>query len=61
MQSINRNRLIGLVAALACAMPALAAVSADEAAKLKSELTPMGGEKVGNKDGSIPAWTGGFT
>jgi hypothetical protein len=39
----------------------LAAVSADEAAALKSTLTPMGAEKAGNKDGSIPAWTGGYT
>ncbi|GAA0771487.1 DUF1329 domain-containing protein [Ideonella azotifigens] len=38
-----------------------AAVSADEAAKLKSTLTPMGAEKSGNKDGSIPAWDGGFS
>ena len=28
---------------------AYAAVSADEAAKLKSSLTPLGGEKAGNK------------
>ena len=40
---------------------AYAAVSADEAAKLKSELTPLGGERAGNKDGTIPAWTGGYT
>ena len=40
---------------------ASAAVSADEAAKLKTTLTPMGAEKAGNKDGSIPAWDGGLT
>lgn len=40
---------------------AMAAVSADEAATLKSTLTPVGAEKAGNKDGTIPAWTGGFT
>ena len=39
----------------------MAAVSAEEAAKLKTELTPFGAEKAGNKDGSIPAWTGGYT
>lgn len=38
-----------------------AAVAADEAAKLKSTLTPFGAEKAGNADGSIPAWTGGYT
>jgi hypothetical protein len=36
----------------------MAAVSEGEAAALKSSLTPMGAEKAGNKDGSIPAWTG---
>lgn len=38
-----------------------AAASTDEAAKLKTELTPFGAEKAANKDGSIPAWTGGET
>ena len=37
---------------------AVAAVSSEEAARLKSELTPMGAERGGNKDGSIPAWSG---
>lgn len=40
---------------------AVAAVSADEAAKLQSELTPFGAERAGNADGSIPAWDGGLT
>jgi hypothetical protein len=40
---------------------AFAGVSAEEAGKLKSELTPLGAEKAGNKDGTIPAWTGGYT
>ena len=38
-----------------------ATVSPEEAAKLKTTLTPMGAEKAGNADGSIPAWTGGYT
>ncbi len=33
---------------------AMAAVSAAEAAKLGAELTPLGGEKAANADGSIP-------
>lgn len=37
-----------------------AGVSADEAAKLKSALTPFGAEKAGNAAGTIPAWTGGY-
>src|SRR5262245_2181840 len=38
----------------------LAKVSPDEAAKLGASLTPMGAEKAGNADGSIPEWTGGL-
>jgi hypothetical protein len=40
---------------------AVAGVTAEEAARLKTELTPFGAERAGNKDGSIPAWTGGYT
>ena len=45
-----------VVALLAGTTSTFAAVTADEAAKLKTTLTPLGGEKAGNKDGSIPAW-----
>ncbi|UVE19776.1 DUF1329 domain-containing protein [Pseudomonas sp. LS44] len=38
----------------------MAAVSAEDAAKLGTSLTPLGGEKAANADGSIPAWTGGL-
>lgn len=48
-----------LLTAAAFSQASLAAVSADEAAKLGNELTPVGAEKAGNADGSIPAWTGG--
>lgn len=41
--------------------PAFAAVSVDEAAKLGTTLTPVGAEKAGNADGTIPEWTGGLT
>jgi len=37
-----------------------AAVSAQDAARLGNDLTPLGGEKAANADGSIPAWTGGI-
>ncbi|HEY1962709.1 MAG TPA: DUF1329 domain-containing protein [Rhizomicrobium sp.] len=43
------------------AIPAAAAGSAQEAARLKSVLTPMGAERAGNKAGTIPAWSGGYT
>ncbi len=38
-----------------------AAVGAAQAAMLKTTLTPIGSEKAGNSDGSIPPWTGGLT
>jgi len=40
---------------------AVAAVSPEEAAQLGKSLTPIGAEKAGNKDGTIPEWTGGLT
>ncbi|WP_297837535.1 DUF1329 domain-containing protein, partial [Pseudomonas sp.] len=51
------------LALLACAivLPVHAAVPADQAQRLKGDLTPFGAEKAGNADGSIPAWTGGLT
>lgn len=40
---------------------AQAKVSPEQAARLGgSELTPVGAERAGNADGSIPAWTGGM-
>jgi hypothetical protein len=53
------------VAALAVALcpgyAAQAAVSAQEAARLGADLTPLGGEKAGNAAGTIPAWDGGLS
>ncbi len=37
---------------------AYAKVSPEEAARLGQDLTPIGAEKAGNADGSIPAWSG---
>jgi hypothetical protein len=50
-------------AAVACllATPANAAVSREQAERLKTALTPLGAERAANKDHSIPEWTGGFT
>jgi hypothetical protein len=49
------------VALMFATLPLAAKVSQEEADKLKSTLTPMGGERAGNADGSIPAWDGGYT
>jgi hypothetical protein len=32
----------------------------EQAARLDADLTPVGAERAGNADGSIPAWTGGL-
>ncbi|WP_374336496.1 DUF1329 domain-containing protein [Methyloversatilis sp.] len=54
------NALSAALLSLATASGALAAVTAEEAARLKTDLTPLGAERAGNKDGSIPAWSGGY-
>ena len=56
-----KHLLAALIAGLYFAPLAQAAVSAEEAAKLKTTLTPLGAERAANKDGSIPAWDGGVT
>ena len=63
MKQHNNTFIAATLAALLMSVvgTACAGVSADEAATLKSTLTPMGAERAGNKDGSIPAWTGGLT
>ena len=47
--------------AIALALPAHAKLTDAEAAKLGADLTPIGAEKAGNQDGTIPAWSGGLT
>jgi len=49
-----------LAALIAATFSSAQAASADDIAQLKTELTPFGGEKAGNKDGSIPTWSGGY-
>lgn len=49
--------LVGVL--LLATMPALAKVSADEAAQLGKTLTPVGAERAGNKEGTIPEWKPG--
>jgi len=55
---MNHNKkflaaLTALSAALLFSHASMAAVSADQAATLKSTLTPLGGERAGNADGSV--------
>lgn len=48
--------LVGLMGLQAAAW---AAVSEQDAAQLTKDLTPVGAERAGNKDGTIPKWEGG--
>jgi hypothetical protein len=52
-----RTMVFGTALVLGTAVHATA--GEQEAAKLGKDLTPVGAERAGNKDGTIPAWTGG--
>ena len=60
---MNNVLRLAAIACAVCAMTSTAwsAVAPEEAAKLKTDLTPLGGERAGSKDGVIPAWDGGYT
>lgn len=61
MQKANRAAaVIAAVVGLMAPIGAAAAVTAEQAARLDADLTPVGAERGGNADGSIPAWTGGL-
>jgi len=62
MKTLNRILATAVAAAglVGAAMPAYAKLTDAEAARLGADLTPMGAEKAGNKDGTIPAWSGGL-
>lgn len=53
----TRTLIASLAALMLCAGPVAAKVSPAEADKLGKELTPLGAERKGNADGSIPEWT----
>ena len=54
------RKTLAVLALSLLAANVMAAVSPQEADKLGTSLTPIGAEKAGNADGSIPAWTGGI-
>lgn len=63
MKLKNRFRTSLIAAAIGMTMGGIAhaELGGDEAARLGKDLTPIGAERAGNRDGSIPAWTGGLT
>lgn len=52
--------LLALLATSA-ALTANGEVTSEEAKRLGADLTPIGGERAGNAEGTIPEWTGGIT
>jgi hypothetical protein len=44
-----------------CALAPLVAAAAPDYSRLGKDLTPVGAERAGNADGTIPAWEGGLT
>ncbi|MEH6577656.1 MAG: DUF1329 domain-containing protein [Amphritea sp.] len=51
-----------LVATMALSAPGtFAAISAEEVERLQADLTPVGAERAGNAEGTIPQWSGGLT
>lgn len=58
---MNKWLLASAVASVLFSGVATAKVSQEKAAELGGDVyTPMGSERAGNEDGSIPAWTGGI-
>jgi hypothetical protein len=51
-------RVCVLAAGTALAVASFAKTSPEDLAKLDGPLTPMGAERAGNADGTIPAWSG---
>lgn len=58
---MNTKSLLSVICFLSAALCSSAAISAADVSRLGNDLTPLGGEKAGNADGSIPAWDGGLT
>ena len=59
--TLKKSTLLLAVTVALTSSGVMAKSSADDAAKLGNELTPMGAVKAASKDGSIPEWTGGIT
>jgi|SRR5690554_398512 len=59
MNNKVKNIIVAMSMVATCNV--FAAVTAQEAEALNNHLTPLGAERSGNSDGSIPAWTGGLT
>lgn len=56
---LARTLTLGAAASIALSFASVAGPAADEVARLGKDLTPVGAERAGNRDGTIPAWDGG--
>jgi len=56
-----QKKLTLLATLMALGLSPLSALADADASQLGKSLTPIGAEKAGNADGSIPSWEGGIT
>ena len=61
MKAITSTLRITLVLGSIIAPLATAGITTDQIDRLGKDLTPLGAERAGNVEGTIPAWTGGIT
>lgn len=55
------SNVFGMLVLTLFSLPTHAQVDAAQAARLGTDLTPLGAERAGNAAGTIPPWTGGIT
>ncbi len=58
---ITRTACASIISGLVLATGLAAAITAEQAARLGADLTPVGAIRAGNTAGTIPAWDGGIT
>ncbi len=58
--TFRKVRLLGAIIGLSITAGSFAGVPQAQADRLGKDLTPVGGETAGNKEGTIPAWDGGI-
>lgn len=58
---LRKWALSGALVLMSATGPASAKVSEVDAQQLRTRLTPLGAERAGNEDGTIPEWRGGMT
>jgi hypothetical protein len=57
---MKKLTLLASAVAMIVSCSALAKITPEQAARLNADLTPIGAERAGNADGTIPEWTGGI-